>query len=361
MRSFRYLVSVFFLLMATSQIYAAGTTAGTSITNQATVGFSVGGVAQTAVNSNTVSFVVDEKVAFAVASNGNLNVVPNATGQVLAYTVTHTGNYPADFSVAGINATGDNFDPSSYSVFVETNGTPGYQAGADTATFIDELAADASIVVYIVSTIPSTPTNGQASTLHLQATALAGGAAATQGSALVQNTGVDVAGSIDIVFADAIGSATGDIARDGKHSASGTYNVVTASIAVVKSSFVVWDPVNCTGSAATIIASTTTKDASCGSNEPKRIPGAVVHYRIAVTNSGGASATSLVISDLLNTNTTYLAGSFFVDAVAEDDNSTGADESDPNGANYTGTTATGSIGSLAASSTKNMDFRVTVN
>lgn len=359
MRSFRYLVSALFLFVGTSQIYAAGTAAGTSITNQATVGFSVGGVAQTSVNSNTVSFVVDEKVAFAVTSNGNLNVVPNATQQVLSYTVTHTGNYPADFSVAGINATGDNFDPSSYSVFVETNGTPGYQAG-DTATFIDELAADASIVVYIVSTIPSTPINGDISTLHLQATARAGGAATTQGAVLTQNTGVDVAGSIDIVFADAIGSATGDIVRDGKHSASGNYVVVTATIAVVKSSFVVWDPVNCTGSAATIIASTTTKDASCGANEPKRIPGAVVHYRIAVSNTGGASATSLVISDLLNTNTLYLPGSFFIDAVAEDDDSTGADESDPNGANYTGTTATGSIGSIAASSTKNMDFRVTV-
>jgi len=73
----------------------------------------------------------------------------------------------------------------------------------------------------------------------------------------------------------------------------------------------------------------------------KRIPGAVVEYCITVQNNGSAAATSVVLTDVLTTQpVTYQAGSLFtVDTgatctggVGEDDDATGVDEVDPNGA-----------------------------
>ncbi|HXS88009.1 MAG TPA: hypothetical protein VN705_01595, partial [Steroidobacteraceae bacterium] len=47
--------------------YANGTASGTTISNQATVDYSVGGVAQTQITSAAASFVVDTKIDFTVS------------------------------------------------------------------------------------------------------------------------------------------------------------------------------------------------------------------------------------------------------------------------------------------------------
>jgi uncharacterized repeat protein (TIGR01451 family) len=142
------------------------------------------------------------------------------------------------------------------------------------------------------------------------------------------------------VFADGAGTATGDVANDGKHSDDGDYNVVTASIAVTKSSTVISDGVS-------------------GSNF-KRIPGAVIEYTISIQNTGGAAADNLSITDTIPANLAFNTGTIFVDAVSEDDDNAGADETDPNGANYNTGVVTATIGTLAAAATKTVVFRVTV-
>ena len=53
-------------LVAVQDAVAAGTVANTTISNTATVNYTVGGVAQTPITSNTSTFLVDRKV--------NLNV-----------------------------------------------------------------------------------------------------------------------------------------------------------------------------------------------------------------------------------------------------------------------------------------------
>src|SRR5262245_49932644 len=49
-------------LAALQNAYAVGTTAGTSISNTATVNYSVGGVSQTPITSAAATFVVDNKI-----------------------------------------------------------------------------------------------------------------------------------------------------------------------------------------------------------------------------------------------------------------------------------------------------------
>jgi uncharacterized repeat protein (TIGR01451 family) len=83
---------------------------------------------------------------------------------------------------------------------------------------------------------------------------------------------------VDTVFGDVAGDTDG--ARDGRHSDDDAYRIQTATLAVTKTSTVISDPFNLT-------------------TNPKRIPGAVVEYCITVENTGSASATAVVVSDVL--------------------------------------------------------------
>lgn len=289
--------------------FAAGTSAGSDITNTASVDYKVGGVSQTPVDSNTTTFKVDRKINLTVAEVGGATTttVPGATAQVTTFTVTNNANSTLDFKLAASNKAGDDFDLTGLAVYVESGATPGYQAAEDTATYIDELAADGSKTVYVVGAIPAGATNGQVANVTLTATAAqsvdgSGNYVATAGSlasdAAESNVGVvDDPAFVDTVFGDIAGST--DAARDGKHSADDSYTISTATIAVTKSSTVITDPFNCT---------TAGDPASCTSS-PKAIPGAVVEYCLDVSNSGGAAADSIVLTDSIPTNTTYVPSS----------------------------------------------------
>ncbi len=278
------------LMFAASQnAAAAGTASGTTISNSASLSYSVGGVAQTGITSAAASFVVDEKINLTVVGGATTNVVPGATGQVTTFTVTNNANSPLDFSLASNQvATGDQFDATACSVFVESGAATGYQAAQDTAVFIDELAADATATVYTVCSIPATVVNTNTALVGLTATALGtftgtnGAYVATpaaQGAAIVATAGADTPGSVDIVFADVAGTE-GDAARDAKHSARDTYSVVTAALTVTKTATLLCDPFN-------------------GVTNPKNIPGAITQWSIAVANTGAAPATLTTITDTL--------------------------------------------------------------
>lgn len=270
--------------------HAAGTAAGTSVTNSATLNYTVGTVAQTAIVSNTDTFVVDNKIDLTVVHQDAaiVEVTPGATAQVLTYTVTNTGNKVQDYSLTQTANDGnpfgatDNFDATGVSIFVDSNGNGVYDAGTDTATFIDELAPDAAVKVFIVADIPSGQADGDVAEYTLTAQVAQGGTASTQGAdILTDDSGTaDTAAGEEIVFADGDGAGATEGANDGKHADNNAFKVVTATLTSVKSSCVVSDPVN------------------AGTN-PKRIPGAVVRYSIEVANSGTADATSVSISDTL--------------------------------------------------------------
>lgn len=269
---------------------AAGTAAGTTISNSATLGYSVGGVAQTGITSAAATFVVDEKVNLTVAGGATTNVVPGATAQVTTFTVTNNANSPLDFSlVSNQVAAGDQFDATACTVVVESGGVAGYDA-TDTAAFIDELAADATATVYAVCSIPATVVNTNTALVGLTATALGTftgpngtyvATPAAPGAAITATAGADTAGAVDIVFADIAGTEAGDAARDAKHSARDTYTVVTAALTVSKTATLLCDPFN-------------------GVTNPKNIPGAITQWSIAIQNNGAAAATLTTVTDTLS-------------------------------------------------------------
>lgn len=339
---------------AASPAFAAGTTAGTSITNTATVDYQVGGVAQTQ-KSGSDTFVVDRKINLTVAEVGTVttNVVPGQTNAVTTFQLTNGSNEVLDFTLAASQiATGgaavhggnDAFDVSNVRIYRDsTSGTVGSWDAADTlVTYVDELAADASATLFVVADIPggpTGPTNGQISGVTLRGTAREGGAAGSQGAAITETTGANTAGK-DTVFADVANPrVTGDAARDGSYADSDDYTVQTATLAVTKSSRVISDDLN-------------------GTTNPKLIPGAIVEYCITVDNSGSVAATSVLINDVIPTQLTYetspgiklngtvTSGTCNADGVT--------------GGSFSGSTVSGTIATIAAGDKRTLVFRAKV-
>ncbi len=331
-------------LVGMQHAFAAGTVAGTDITNQATLNFSVGGVAQPAQNSNVATFKVDRKINVTVAQVGatDTSVVAGATNQVTTFTVTNTSNSAMDFSLAALNKVGgpgpnggtDIFDVTNIRVFVDSNGNGVYDPLVDTAVFLDEIAPDTSKTVFVVADIPLGRVNNDIAAVTLTATAADAGAPGSLGAASVQTVGADTPGAIDTVFADGAGDT--DAARDGKFSAASAYKVVTATLGFVKSSVVISDPFN-------------------GATNPKAIPGARMRYSMVITNSGNATATGMTLTDTIPANTTYVPNTITVNGVAK------TDAADADGASFAGNVVTVALGALAVSGTATVTFDVTVN
>ncbi|MDE2403917.1 MAG: hypothetical protein KGM17_04260 [Sphingomonadales bacterium] len=330
--------------------HAAGTTAGATITNTVSVNYNVGAVAQTA-QSATNTVTVDRKVVLTMTTAGaTTTVAPGALAQVTTFTVTNASNDTIDVGLAATNqASGataqhggtDAFDVGNVRYYVDTNGNGTYDAGTDTqVTYIDELAADTTKTVFVVSDIPAGATNGQVSGVVLTATAESGATVGSEGPVLTNTAGANTAG-VDTVLADAAGTG-GDVAGDGKYSVKGDYTVAGAVLSVNKYSTIVSDPIN-------------------GASNPKAIPGAVIEYCIAVANgAGAATATNLAISDALPATVTYQSAyGIFVNATVSGSTCSGGAA----GGAYSATppTVTGTLSNLAAGTSGALRFRVTIN
>ena len=122
----------------------------------------------------------------------------------------------------------------------------------------------------------------------------------------------------------------------------------TTTLAFAKTSSIVSDPVN-------------------GTTNPKAIPGAVMRYCLLVTNMGSATATGIAIADAVPATMTYTPASLRSGTscagatTVEDDNATGADESDPFGAAFAGTTVSATTATLAPTGAMAIAFTTTVN
>jgi len=122
----------------------------------------------------------------------------------------------------------------------------------------------------------------------------------------------------------------------------------TTNLTIAKTSSVVSDPTN-------------------GTTDPKAIPGATMRYCILVTNNGSGTATGINVTDALPAGTTFVPGSLRSGTncagatTIEDDNASGADESDPFGASIGGTTLSAATATLAPVAAMALTFDVTVN
>lgn len=294
------------------QALAAGTTAGTDINNKATLSFSVGGSAQTPVESSPLgnatpgtgsgadtTFKVDRRLNLVVATTNTapVSVALGNSNMITSFQVTNSTNDVVDVILSNVpgmpdGSTGaagtDNADFVNGACNIHTD-----PAGATAAiTRLPSVAADQVVPVYVKCAIqPLTalaPQTYAAWNNRVNVVSLVGQAAiAGGGAAYGQDTGADLATTVQNVFGDEAGGNGGvagaagttnggagnatDAYRDGKHSANSAYQIIMPILTVTKTETLVCDPLN-------------------GVTNPKRIPGALVRYSISVSNDVTALA-----------------------------------------------------------------------
>jgi uncharacterized repeat protein (TIGR01451 family) len=326
---------------------ATGTAAGVTISNSATVNYSVNAVAQPAITSATADFVVDRKIDLTLTAPGTyVNVTPGTANNAIPFVLTNTSNAPLNFALAGANnptdpyGGTDNFNPTTIAVFVDANANGTYEPATDTATTVDTLAADASIRVFVVSTIPGGQANGSIAALTMTATAHE--TTANGGGALSQSAGADVAATVQTVFADGAGAT--DAARDAAFSATGAFLVQGANVTVTKTEAVISDPIN-------------------GAVNPKHIPGAIVEYTVTVANaaSSAVAATTITVTDVMPANVTFQPNTYGAGDGIQVGGVAKTNASDADEGTFGAGTVTVTIPSLAPGASSVIKFQVAVN
>lgn len=328
-----------FVAMQSAPAVAEGTSAGTTITNTATIDFRVGGIDQTEV-VDTDSFDVDRKVNFVVTrvSDPTTSVSPGEAGAVIAFDVGNLSNDAIDLVLAVTQSGTDDFDADNVTIYIDDGDN--IFGGTDVAaSLIDEIAADATVRVFVVSDVSLAQSNGDVASLILAATAHAGGTPGAQGAILTSTPGADTA-AVDTVLAD--GSGSDDTDNDGVFSAEGSYTVFAATLAVDKTSRVLSDPVNL-------------------AVDPKAIPGALIEYCIAVSNaSGGATATNVILTDVVPADLTF-DNTFGIRVDGTLDGSGQCLDDGVVGGSFAAGEVTASLSDVAADQTRTVYFRATIN
>jgi uncharacterized repeat protein (TIGR01451 family) len=350
--TFRFGALVAALLLG-QQAMAAGTRAGTSIDNQANVDYTVGGVDQDDIDSNTVSFVVDRRVDFLlepIVPATLEDVTPGEQNAWVDFRLTNLSNSELDFNllldqVASTTTVGpgtDNADMDNieYAVSTDiesaTNPDPA-QAGPQ---YVDELPADESIRIRVWGDAATTLLNAQVAGVELTATAAEPGALLTEGAAL-NYTDPATDGGVENV--------AGDVGNDGVEVSVDGFVVVSAELTIAKD-FVVID------------------DGFGGTDNP--LPGAIVEYTITVNNlSTVTPADNVVITDTLDLDLGFLAdwsanpaGSDMEISINGASPATGCtQEADTDGCEFDGSDLTFNIGTISTSGSAEVTFRVTIN
>ncbi len=296
----------------TTAAFAAGTAAGSTISNTATVSYSVGGVGQPTVSNTPTVFTVDRKVVFRVdefAPVATTQVVPGQSAAVTTFQITNTSNAVMDFGLAltqlaggtAIHGGTDNYDVTAPVIYADSNGNNIYDPTTDTTvlTFLDEVLEDTSRTVFVVANIPSGRVTGDVAGVTLTGQARLGGAAG-QGAIATATAGANTAG-VDTVLADTAYDAL-NTASDGFGVARDDYTVSTANLAVTKNVRVIEDPVN------TI--------ASGNAANAKMIPGATIEYCIIVANSGAQPASGVSLSDTVPATLGIVASTLRINGTA---------------------------------------------
>ena len=314
-------------LASVAPALAAGTHAGTAVTNRAQVTYTMSGVAGSA-QSNTINTTVLQVFnVVATVQTPSVAVTAGDQNRALTFRITNTGNGPDSFVLSAQSGLpGDTFTPvlaTPTSIYLDADNNGVLSAG-DTpyvpGTSIP-LAADASITLFVLNSIPAGLPSGDSGRSQISAVRTAG--AGTPGQVL-SGGGV---GGIDAIF-----GTSGDQAQQ-----AGKYVVGSAAgLSAVKSQTVV-DP--------------------RGGARP--ISGASITYAIAVTPSGNGTIAAAQFTDAVPTGTTYKPGSLTLNGT------TLTDASGDDAGQYQTTPVpeiTVALGNLSqASGVQTITFAVTIN
>jgi uncharacterized repeat protein (TIGR01451 family) len=326
---------------------AIGADAGTTISNTATVDFTIGTVAQPTLSSAPADFLVDRHVDMTLTAIpvANIQVTPATTGNGIAMTLTNTSNATLDFVLSAQNIATppfggtDNFDPAALLAVVD-NGDSVCDAG-DLAgsNVVSNLAEDGFVTVCLLANIAAGTPNNSLAGVQLTATAHNPGG----GGVITEEGGAESAATMETVFGDGAGS--GDVAEDGTISDDGAYLVVSADVTITKTETLISDPINGAGPAA------------------RHIPGAIVEYTVTVTNAATSAlaATSLTISDVLQADLTFNPDTYAVGQGIQVDGAPMTNAADADAATFAGNTVSVTVPTLAINTSVVIVFRATVD
>jgi uncharacterized repeat protein (TIGR01451 family) len=269
------------VLLPAVQAGAAGTPAGTDITNQATVTYTVDSVVHSQ-SSNIVTTTVAELLEVNVVwqDAAPVEVNPGALSEVLTFRLTNTGNGTDSYTLSGQSVLpGDDFDPTLGDLYLDADGDGLFNPDADDryiqGTNDPTLPADGFVIVFVLNGIPGDANPGELGNSEL-----------TAGS----NTGTGVPGTVipggGENGTDAVVGTSG-----GSSQQTGTYLVVAVPVQVE------------------ILKAATVSD-PYGGAQP--VPGASITYTLNVTASGVGTALGVVVTDALPTHTTYHAGTLLL-------------------------------------------------
>ena len=285
------LVGLVMFIGGTSTALAVGTASNISISNTATVDYTVGSNARS--DNDTIAFLVDNRVDLTVVNQdagNNVNVAPGSNDQVLEFLVTNTGNTTQGYLLTAPAPT-TNIPMGTVRIYID-NGNDSWDGTVTETLYVagtnafdlnpnGTVGVDDEITVYIVANTPAAAVDTNQDDYRLVATTTASGGVGAAAVALGA-AGAPTAG-VDVVFADGQGTTSEIAAPNGDHSDAATYTVQSANLAMDKT-----------------IESTVDEFATGFS-----IPGAVVNYELTVTNSGAtpADSNSVSVTDPIPANT----------------------------------------------------------
>jgi len=257
------------LILFSTLSHGAGTSAGSWIQNQASVSYQTASGNVTS-DSAVVQFQVQELVRSSIVKldAGSVSVSSPQTNAAMKFRLQNDGNSPEGFSIFVSQDSGDDFDVTIGSYYVD-DGDGIFDPALDTLydnSNPPELAADASIVLWITSDIPSSLSDADLANLNVSAvshTFVADGQATPSAGAVVENAGPD---STDVVNAAAITSITS------------TFVVTDIDVTITK-----------------VISAT--RDNLGGGTGSQRVPGAEVDYTLTVTVTGSGTANNIIVTD----------------------------------------------------------------
>lgn len=248
MKSFVLTAAVFMAVAAffPRAASAVGTPAGTAITNQATATYQDAAANSFSAVSNTTTVTVLPVYSVAITSPADQSVPANTTAYY-AYTLTNTGNATNTFNLAASSV-----PPGWTATLIRDDNANGTHEPGEVTVIASTgaLAADATSWFFVAVAVPAGTSNGTTAVTTLQV------------------TGTGDAGAADDTT-DAV-----------------TTTAQAPALAVVK------EVRNFSTAGAFGAAANAT-------------PTQILEYRVTVTNNGSVAATSVVLSDPVNTNTGF--------------------------------------------------------
>jgi len=329
-------------LLFGQQALAAGTRAGTDITNTVSVDYFVGGIDQTDIPAS-VTFVVDRRVDYTLTLEGGalVEVSPGQNDAFFDIRLTNTSNSVLDFSIVldqagvttvrGVADTADMTNPE-YAVSADfVADTAPAQGGPQ---WVDELPADEDVLIRVWGDAALSLLNGQVAGIAVQTTAGEPGGVGVEGAVLDYTAAAD---DTTVQNVDANGNDGEEVAIDG-------FIVLSADLTVTKAAAYVSDPL-LSGLA---------------------VPGAVYEYTITIVNASTTTAADTVtITDTMSADVTLALAAVNGSDIEVDNNGVvtacTASDADADGCALTAGVLTFNGLTIAADTTLVITYRVSIN